>query len=78
MFMLAKRDAFREVSGFDEGYFLYYEDIDLCRRLRRAGFDICLVPSARVIHDARRTSHRSLRYLRWHLASMCRYLTTRY
>jgi hypothetical protein len=37
MFMLLRSEAFRSVSGFDETYFLYYEDVDLCRRLRAAG-----------------------------------------
>lgn len=74
MFMLADREAFRRVGGFDERYFLYYEDVDLCRRLRDAGFDIALVQAAQAIHDAQRTSHRSLRYLRWHLQSVFRYL----
>lgn len=78
MFMLARREAFEAVGGFDENYFLYYEDVDLCRRLRQKGYDIRLAPAARIVHDARRTSHRNLRYLGWHLASIARFLTTRY
>jgi N-acetylglucosaminyl-diphospho-decaprenol L-rhamnosyltransferase len=78
MFMLARREAFRAVGGFDERYFLYYEDIDLCRRLRQRGLEIRLVPSAKVVHDARKTSHRDLRYLGWHLRSIFRFLTTKY
>jgi N-acetylglucosaminyl-diphospho-decaprenol L-rhamnosyltransferase len=78
MFMLARREAFRAVGGFDERYFLYYEDIDLCRRLRQRGYDIRLAAAASVVHDARKTSHRNLRYLRWHLGSILRFLTTRY
>lgn len=78
MFMLAKRTAFEAVGGFDERYFLYYEDIDLCRRLRLHGYDIRLVPAATVLHDARRTSHRNPKYLAWHLRSILRYFSTRY
>jgi GT2 family glycosyltransferase len=78
MFMLAKRAAFEAVGGFDEKYFLYYEDVDLCRRLRRGGYDIRLVPAAQVVHDARRSSHRNPKYLAWHLRSILRYLRTRY
>ncbi len=77
MFMLATHRAFEDVGGFDERYFLYYEDFDLCRRLRRRGYDIRLAPAARVVHDARRTSHRNPRYLAWHLRSILRYLTSR-
>lgn len=48
--MLARRDALASVGGFDEGYFLYWEDADLCRRLRSAGRSIRYAPAARVGH----------------------------
>lgn len=73
MFMLFPREAFRKTGGFDERYFLYYEDVDICARLTLAGYRVMLCPAASVIHDARRTSHRNLRYLGWHLASMFRF-----
>jgi hypothetical protein len=73
MFMLFPRRVFADCKGFDERYFLYYEDVDLCARLRRAGLRACQVQGCEVIHDARRQSHRSLRYLRWHLTSMLRF-----
>lgn len=73
MFMLARAEAFRAVGGFDESYFLYYEDVDLCVRLWRQGWRVAACPAAEVIHDARRDSHRNLRYLSWHLASLLRF-----
>jgi N-acetylglucosaminyl-diphospho-decaprenol L-rhamnosyltransferase len=48
---LARRDAFDSVDGFDERYFMYVEDLDLCWRLHRAGWAVRFVPSARVVHD---------------------------
>ena len=73
MFMLFPRRVFADLRGFDERYFLYYEDVDFCARLRSAGLRVCQVTECCVIHDARRQSHRSLRYLRWHLTSMLRF-----
>ncbi len=73
MFMLFKADAFRRVCGFDEGFFLYYEDVDICIRLWKAGGKVLACPSVAVVHDAQRTSRRQMRYMRWHASSMARY-----
>ena len=48
--MLVRREPFDRVGRFDERYFLYWEDADLCRRLRTAGFSTRYVPRARVRH----------------------------
>ena len=77
MFMLFSRDSFAKVKGFDESYFLYYEDVDVCARLGREGLSVGFCREAQVFHDARRTSHRNLRYLRWHVVSMLRFLWRR-
>jgi N-acetylglucosaminyl-diphospho-decaprenol L-rhamnosyltransferase len=70
MFMFFSSTAFQRAKGFDERYFLYYEDVDLCARMRLMGYRIIMCPSTRAVHDARRHSHRNLRHMRWHLASM--------
>ena len=76
MFMVFRSRVFAQLGGFDERYFLYYEDVDLCCRARLAGFDIVLAPGARVIHEARRDSRRRPRYLMRHLSSMVRFFTS--
>jgi N-acetylglucosaminyl-diphospho-decaprenol L-rhamnosyltransferase len=73
MFLLFPRGVFAELGGFDERYFLYYEDVDLCSRLQSLGREVRVCGAVSVIHDARRESHRNLRYLRWHLTSMLRF-----
>ncbi len=73
MFMLFRSDDFARLKGFDEGFFLYYEDVDICVRAWRWGMKVLGCPQVSVIHDARRESRRSMRYLRLHLASMGRY-----
>jgi N-acetylglucosaminyl-diphospho-decaprenol L-rhamnosyltransferase len=45
-----RRRAFVEVGGFDAQYFLYLEDVDLCRRLKTRGWDVVYVPDAVVVH----------------------------
>ena len=73
MFVLFRSADFEKLRGFDPKFFLYYEDVDICVRAAKVGIGLIVCPSAVVIHDARRDSHRSLRHLRWHLASMGRY-----
>ena len=74
MFVAFDRAAFARVQGFDTRYFMYFEDADICSRLQQAGLRVVLVPTATVIHHAQRSSHASLRHLRWHLRSAARFL----
>jgi Predicted glycosyltransferases len=48
--MLLPRHLFERLSGFDEGYFLHCEDLDLCRRVRDAGWRVLLAGDVRVLH----------------------------
>jgi len=73
MFMLFRREVFEQLGGFDQRFFLYYEDVDLCARLRLLGNEVALCPAAKVVHHAQRSSHRSIKYMRWHLTSMLRF-----
>jgi N-acetylglucosaminyl-diphospho-decaprenol L-rhamnosyltransferase len=73
MFMLFRREIFAQLRGFDQRYFLYYEDVDICARLRLLGYEVALCPATQVIHHAQRSSHRNLKYLKWHLMSMLRF-----
>lgn len=73
MFLLFSTEKYKELSGFDEKYFLYYEDVDFCARSWRYGYKTALCTCVKVIHDARRTSHKNLKYLKWHAASAFRF-----
>jgi N-acetylglucosaminyl-diphospho-decaprenol L-rhamnosyltransferase len=48
--MLVRRAAFDAVGGFDEGYFMYVEDVDLCWRLWHAGWRVRYEPAGRLVH----------------------------
>jgi len=74
MFMLFRTGDFRAIDGFDEAFFLYYEDVDICARLWKSGRSVLVCPKARVIHNAQRSSRRNLRYMKWHALSLARYL----
>jgi GT2 family glycosyltransferase len=73
MCMLFRSPAYAQITGFDERYFMYVEDVDVCTRLWKAGLKVIVCPSAVVIHEARRASRRSWEHLRWHIASLLRY-----
>jgi GT2 family glycosyltransferase len=73
MFMLFSTEDYKAIGGFDEKFFLYYEDVDICIRLWKSGRSVMVDPDVQVVHDARRTSHKSWRFMRWHVASMIRF-----
>jgi N-acetylglucosaminyl-diphospho-decaprenol L-rhamnosyltransferase len=75
MFMLFRSDAYRTIGGFDEAYFLYYEDLDVCHRLLKSGKAVIYEPRAEVIHDARRASRRKPGLALHHLRSALRFLS---
>lgn len=54
--MLVRRSAFDEAGGFDARYFMYWEDADLCRRLRARGYEIRYVPAAAAVHQVGHSS----------------------
>ncbi len=72
-FLLLRREAFEQVGGFDEAYFMYMEDVDLARRLSRHGWTVRWDTSTTVIHDSQRASHRQWRHLAWHIRGAMRY-----
>ena len=58
-FMMARTSALKAIDGFDESYFLYFEDFDLCRRLAKHG-NIHELPTASITHYGGRTARRGL------------------
>lgn len=72
MCLLIRSEAFRALGGFDERYFMYCEDVDLCLRAQLGGGRLRRISSAAVVHRAQRASRRSWRHLRWHMQSLLR------
>ena len=48
--LLVNRRVFQGIGGFDDSFFLYWEDVDLCRRIKECGFDVYIDPNAVVVH----------------------------
>jgi N-acetylglucosaminyl-diphospho-decaprenol L-rhamnosyltransferase len=74
--MLVRRELLEQLDGLDEGFFMYCEDKDLCRRIRKAGYDVRYEPEAVARHEGGASAPRSsllpvlaesrLRYARKH------------
>ena len=64
--MLVRREALQSIGGWDEGYFLHCEDLDLCMRFRQQGWKILFVPDARAIHYQGTCSKARPVFVAWH------------
>jgi hypothetical protein len=73
MFIVFRSDLYRCVGGFDERYFMYLEDADICRRLAAAGWFTAVNNRVEVVHAARRSTLRQWRHFRWHVSSLARF-----
>ncbi|MEW5950883.1 MAG: glycosyltransferase family 2 protein [Elusimicrobiota bacterium] len=64
--MAVKKTSFFEIGGFDEDFFMYFEEIDLCKRISQKGGKVFFIPNCEVIHKkgkvSEKTSVRSLEY----------------
>lgn len=77
--LLLRREAFEAVGGFDESYFMFFEDVDLCERLGRAGWDVVYAPGALVRHIGGHSwRDQPSIMIKAHHASAIRYLNRRY
>jgi N-acetylglucosaminyl-diphospho-decaprenol L-rhamnosyltransferase len=75
-YFMARRTAWDAVGGFDEDFFMYLEDVDLCWRLRDAGWRTRYEPAARVVHAiGRSTDQTPYRMIAEHHRSLLRYAT---
>jgi len=72
--LFLRRDVFVSIGGFDEGYFLHCEDLDLCRRVRDAGHEVCHAHAIALVHEQGSSSQRCPLFVSRHKhAGMWRY-----
>lgn len=73
-FMFLRMEALKKVgSGFDDRFFMYCEDLDLCRRLIMSGYQNMFYPDVTIIHAHQKASYHSSKMLRMHIMSAIRY-----
>ena len=70
LFMLFRSAAYHQIEGFDERFFMYGEDFDICARTRLAGWRLQVAEDLQARHDAQRASHSSRSHLVWHVTSL--------
>lgn len=72
-FMFLRTEAIAKVDGFDDEFFMYCEDIDLCRRIGMTGYRTVYYPEETVIHTHTKESFKSKAMLKAHIKSAIRY-----
>lgn len=72
-FLVVKTEMFKGLQGFDERFFMYAEDADLCKRIRKTHKVMC-DPNCRIVHKWEKQSHRNLKLLNIHVQSLIKYI----
>jgi N-acetylglucosaminyl-diphospho-decaprenol L-rhamnosyltransferase len=70
-FMVFRSSTFGSLFGFDERYFMYCEDVDICLRMQLAGYKLARA-DATVIHHTQRRTLKNPKHLAWHIRSLLR------
>lgn len=76
--LLVNRRVFQGIGGFDDSFFLYWEDVDLCRRVKECGFDVYIDPNATVVHVRGASSANARKKTELYDASATRYFQKYY
>ena len=82
--VLIRSKVFQQIGYLDEGYFMYYEDVDYCRRAKKAGFELINYPDSRVVHlrgqssGMKKLQREKKRLPAYHYHSRTRYYTKFY
>lgn len=80
-FLFCRGDVLKKLGGFDERFFMYFEDTDLCLRFKEAGYKVVYYPKVEIIHNHIRQSAQIAWYkffinkaTRWHIVSWVKYM----
>ena len=78
MFLVFSSYDYKKLKGFDSKFFLYFEDVDLCRRAKKLGLNVAQSKNISVIHEAQRQSYSNLNHFKLHIKSYFLYLNKYY
>lgn len=73
-FLVMRTDALKEINGFDDRYFMYAEDADLCKIMSKKG-KLVVHPNVKVVHKWERASHVNFKLMRIHVVSLLKYFS---
>ena len=77
-FLAFRAEHYAKLKGFDENYFMYCEDIDICHRSYLLGEKVTYFPELKALHLAKHENRKILStHFYWHVSSVCRFLLTR-
>lgn len=71
--MLIKRQVLEQTQGFDTSFFIYYEEVDFCIRVKTLGYKLVLVPESHIWHKVGSASHTALSAYHWNRSKMLLY-----
>jgi N-acetylglucosaminyl-diphospho-decaprenol L-rhamnosyltransferase len=75
-FLLFKISCFKQLNGFDKGYFMYFEDVDICRRAKQQGKRVIYFPDIEAIHLAMHKNRKLFsKHIIWYCLSSLRYFS---
>lgn len=71
-FLVVRTSLMKQLNGFDERYFMYVEDADLCKRINQVSL-LEYFPYTSVVHLWEKGSHRNFKLMKWHIQAMIKY-----
>ncbi|WP_264227927.1 galactosyltransferase-related protein [Pantoea ananatis] len=78
-FIAFKSSSYRKVQGFDENYFMYCEDIDICYRAKSQGMKLLYFPQIKAVHTAQHNNRKIFsKHFLWHLTSALRFILSKH
>ncbi|MFT6842381.1 MAG: N-acetylglucosaminyl-diphospho-decaprenol L-rhamnosyltransferase [Psychroserpens sp.] len=74
-FICFSKGLFEKLNGFDEGFFMYCEDLDICKRSNDEGYKLVYIPEVKAVHTAAFNNRNVFtKHFFWHICSVMRYL----